>query len=83
MCPTRRALALVLSTAAAGTLLVLTPTVAQADDYHPTNYTHHLYAWCMAHGNTYKTSGAVKDYTCRLDSGTPLLDAIYRLWVKY
>ncbi|MGW0806509.1 hypothetical protein [Nonomuraea sp. NPDC002799] len=81
MRPTR-ALALALSAAAAGALLALTPTAAQADTYRPTDYTHHLHVWCMAHGNTYKTSGAVNDYTCRLDSGIPGFDAIYRLWVN-
>jgi len=82
MSPTRRALALALSTAAAGALLALTPTAAQADNYRPTDYTHHLYAWCMATGATYKSNWTINDYTCRVDSGIPGWDAIYRLWVN-
>ncbi|MBT2225353.1 hypothetical protein [Nonomuraea sp. NEAU-A123] len=81
MRPTRRSLALALSTAAAGALLVLTPTAAYADGYQPTSWTHQYWATCQAWGQSHMLSGQYIDYQCRLDSGTPGWDAVYRLWL--
>ncbi|WP_285777627.1 hypothetical protein [Microtetraspora sp. NBRC 13810] len=81
MRPARRALALALSTAAAGAVLALTPTAAHADPYLRTDYTHSYWATCQAWGQSHMLSGQYIDYQCRLDSGTPGWDAIYRLYL--